>query len=354
MPKKLLPLFLLFLSAGGVTAQFSKIYYPDINRAEMAITQGLYSEASAAYREAFSNVKHPLALDLYNATVCRILSNDFEGAKPYLLKLATKGIPVETLEKEDVFQKVYSRWETFKPVYRQIQSTFEKALPDSVKTWAAQWNDTYTETPKKILQVRGASKGTTFFQLNPLEDVSARMKLEKHLSATDGYGEEEDGLLPGDYLLTPLNAMLFSRYLGPVLLHQKDSVLLKSVEKLLNYTPQINGVSYLLQGIEAGRWHRTLHNRLLNRGQYFSIARVRTEEDCGDEFSGYYIRGQASAGPHPFAEETELIFSKLRFHFSRETHDFKLGTENTSVNLKDFPSCKTAREEMQHWTKLSR
>lgn len=354
MTKKLFSLFLLLLPAGHVTAQFSKIYYPHINRAELAITRELYTEASAAYREAFSNVKYPLALDLYNATVCRILLNDFEGAKPYLLKLAAKGIPVETLEKEDVFQRVYAQWEAFKPVYRQIQGTFERSVPDSVQTRAAQWNDTYMEIPKQILYARGGPNGAIFFQLNPLEDVIARMKLEKHLSATEGYGEEEDGLLPGDYLLTPLNAMLFSRYLGPVLLRQKDSVLLKSVEKVLNYTPQVNGVSYLLQGIETGKWHRTLHNRLLNRGQYFSIARVRTEEDCGDEFSGYYISGHASASSHPFAEETDLIFSKLRFHFSRETHDFKLGTENTSVNLKDFPSCKTAREEMQHWTKLSR
>lgn len=100
MIKKLFSIFLLLLPGGHVTAQFSKIYYPHINRAELAITKERYTEASAAYREAFSNVKYPLAVDLYNATVCKILSDDFEGGKPFLLKLAAKGIPAEALDKE--------------------------------------------------------------------------------------------------------------------------------------------------------------------------------------------------------------------------------------------------------------
>lgn len=350
MSKKLL--LFLFLTPFRVSAQFSKIYYPHINKAELAITRERYFEASTAYREAFSKVKYPLALDLYNATVCRILLNDFEGSKPYLLKLAAKGIPLETLEKEDIFQKVYAQWEAFKPIYHQIQSTFEKSVPDSVQTWIGKWKDTHTEVPKRFIHTWG--KNNEAFQLNPLEEVGARMKLEEHLNTTGGYGEEQDGLLPGDYLLTQANAVIFSRYLGPVILRQNDSLLLKNVAGALNYTPQINGINYLLQGIENGKWHRSLHQRLLSRREVFTIARVRTEEDCGEEFSGYYISGQAPANPHPFAEENELVYSKLLFHFSREAHDFKLGTEHIAVNLKDFPSCKTAREEMQHWKRLSR
>lgn len=351
MSKKIL--LILFLTPYLTTAQFSKTYYPSINKAELAITRESYVEASMAYQEAFSKVKYPLALDLYNATVCRILLNDFEGSKPYLLKLAAKGIPLETLDKEDIIQKVSARWEAFKPIYYQIQSAFEKSVPDSVQTWIRKWENKHTEKPKKILQVRG-ERSTESVQLYYFEDVGARMDLEKHLKITGGYSEEEEGLLSDDYLLTQTNSVIFSRYLGSVMLRQNDSLLLKNVAGALNYTPQMNGITYLLQGIENGKWHRNIHQKLLSRRELFSVARVRTEEDCGEEFSGFYISGQATANPHIFAEENELIYSKLLFHFSREAHDFKLGTEHIAVDLKDFPSCKTAREEMQHWKKLSR
>lgn len=352
MLKKLF-LFLCFIS-GGASAQFSKIYYPHINRAELAITREHYSEASAAYREAFANVKYPLALDLYNATVCKILLHDFEGAKPFLLKLAAKGIPAGTLEKEDVFQKVHGQWEAFKPVYHQIQSTFESSLPDSVQAWAEEWQKSYVDNYYTRILTAHVGKSRESVMLNPNENITARMKLEQHLSTTGGYGEEDAGLVSGDYLLTPLNAILFSRYLGPVLLRQQDTLLLAAVAQTLKYLPQINGMTYLLQGIEAGKWHRSLYKKLLSRREPFSVAYVRTEEDCGDEFSGYYISGHPVSGIHPFGEGADLISSKTIFHFSREAHDFKLGTEEITVNRKDFSSCRTAREEMQHWTRLAR
>lgn len=353
MAKKLLLLFLFLLSAGRLPAQFSKIYYPHINRAELAITREMYAEASAAYQEAFANVKYPLALDLYNAIACCIMLHNFEGAKPLLLKMAAKGIPAETFDKEDLLQKVYSQWQAFKPVYRQIQETFETSLPDSVHTWLQKWQDSHTNFPKRFIYSYG-EKNTESFHFNPAEDIEARMNMEAHLSDTGGYSENQEGLLSGDYLLTQTNALIFSRYLGPVMLRQSDSLLLKNVAELLKYTPRINGTNYLLEGIEAGRWHRILHAKFLRRSEAFSIALVRTEEDCGDEFSGYYISGQAPAYSPSFAEESTLSYSKLVFQFSHETHLFKLGTENTAVNLKDFPSCKTAREEMQHWSRLTR
>lgn len=351
MLKKLFLLFILI--SGRASAQFSKIYYPHINRAELAITRESYSEASAAYREAFANVKSPLVCDLYNATVCKILLNDFEGAKPYLLKMAIKGVSTETFEKEDVFQKVRSQWESFKPVYYQVLSTFERSLPDSVQTWAAEWKESHTDNFMRFQAVRTGSSGESLL-FNPDENVTARMKLEQHLSATGGYSEEADGLVQGDYVLTPLNAIVFSPYLGTVLFRQNDSLLLATLKKVLEYQPRMNGMTYLVEGIEAGKWHRGLYRKLLNRAESVSVAYVRTEEDCGDEFKGYYISGKPATPVYPFQEEAELILAKTIFHFTRETHDFKLGTEEIMVNRKDFPSCRTAREEMQHWTPLSR
>lgn len=363
MSEKLLFVLLFLFPAGHLSAQFSKIYYPHINRAELAITREQYSEASAAYREAFANVRYPLALDLYNATVCKIILRDFDGAKPFLLKLAAKGIPAETLEADDLFQKVPAQWETFKPLYSQIQSTFETTLPDSVQTWAAQARESYTETPMKIIirlsdttgnvsgyeEKMGKSRTT-----KPFENAEARMKLEQHLGATGGYSEEADGPASGNYLLSSLNALLFSQYLGPVLFRQKDTALLATMAKNYHYVPQMDGMAYLLQGIETGKWHRNLYDKLLRRSGPFSVAYVKTEEDCGDEFSGYYISGQPAPPVHPFQEEAALSSAKTIFHFSHEAHGFKLGTEQIAVNRKDFPSCRTAREEMQHWTRLAR
>ncbi|MCP9754835.1 hypothetical protein EGI26_06625, partial [Lacihabitans sp. CCS-44] len=71
---------------------FRKEYYPVINRAEMAITKDDYQTAFTEYQTAFSAVKTPLARDIFNAVACKFLLNDFEGAKPLLLKLARKGI----------------------------------------------------------------------------------------------------------------------------------------------------------------------------------------------------------------------------------------------------------------------
>lgn len=238
-------------------------------------------------------------------------------------------------------------------MYSQIQSTFERSLPDSVQTWAEEWKESHTDSFMKLQSVRSGGSGESL-PFNPYENITARMKLEQHLSATRGYSEEADGLVQGDYVLTPLNAVVFSRYLGTVLFRQKDTLLLATLKKVLKYQPQMNGMTYLAEGIEAGKWHRDLYRKLLNRAESVSVAYVRTEEDCGDEFKGYYLSGKPASPVYPFQEEAELILAKTIFHFTREANDFKLGTEEITVNRKDFPSCRTAREEMQHWTRLTR
>ncbi|MCP9754558.1 hypothetical protein EGI26_05190 [Lacihabitans sp. CCS-44] len=103
---------------------FRKEYYPVINRAEMAITKDDYQTAFTEYQTAFSAVKTPLARDIFNAVACKFLVNDFEGAKPLLLKLARKGITVSSLEEKEVFMldNIKSQWSNYKFSYEQIQS----------------------------------------------------------------------------------------------------------------------------------------------------------------------------------------------------------------------------------------
>nr|MBP6620318.1 hypothetical protein [Leadbetterella sp.] len=102
-----------------------------INRAEMAITKDDYQTAFTEYQTAFSAVKTPLARDIFNAVACKFLLNDFEGAKPLLMKLAKKGIPGSSLEQKEVFMldNIKSQWNNYKFSYDQIQGMQEEKVP---------------------------------------------------------------------------------------------------------------------------------------------------------------------------------------------------------------------------------
>ncbi len=88
----------------------------------MAITKDDYQTAFLEYQTAFSVVKTPLARDIFNAVACKFLLNDFEGAKPLLLKLAKKGVPKTTLEKKEVFGSlnIKDKWKSFEPIYDDV------------------------------------------------------------------------------------------------------------------------------------------------------------------------------------------------------------------------------------------
>jgi hypothetical protein len=103
-------------------SNFVKIYYPKVNQAELAITREDFRQASDFYKEAFSSVKSPFARDLFNAFVCKVLLNDFEGSKPYLFRLARKGVEISQLEQKEIFHKLKDKpdWENFKITYQQI------------------------------------------------------------------------------------------------------------------------------------------------------------------------------------------------------------------------------------------
>ncbi|MDP1816458.1 MAG: hypothetical protein Q8K92_18540 [Leadbetterella sp.] len=129
---KTLFIFLTLLLNSPLFAQvdFRKEYYPAINRAEMAITKDDYQTAFTEYQTAFSAVKTPLARDIFNAVACKFLLNDFEGAKPLLMKLAKKGIPGSSLEQKEVFMldNIKSQWNSFKFLFEQIKNMQEEQV----------------------------------------------------------------------------------------------------------------------------------------------------------------------------------------------------------------------------------
>ena len=135
--KKSLLLFFLVNFSLFAQENFLETYHPYRNKAEMAIVEGNYAKASAAYKTAFESVKNPLAKDIFNATVCKFLQNDFEGAKLYLLKLAKKGISAERLEAKDAFGmvNVKNEWQKFKNTYNQIHDMALEKTDNSI------WNE---------------------------------------------------------------------------------------------------------------------------------------------------------------------------------------------------------------------
>jgi len=76
--KKSLLLFFFVNFSLFAQENFLETYHPYRNKAEMAIVEGNYAVATAAYKTAFESVKNPLAKDIFNATVCKFLQNDFE------------------------------------------------------------------------------------------------------------------------------------------------------------------------------------------------------------------------------------------------------------------------------------
>ena len=147
MKFKTLTFLLLSFTNCFSQVDFRENYYPKIYEAEQAIVKDDLKKASESYEQAFSFVKKPLAKDIFNATVCKFLINDLNGARPLLFKLAQKGVSAQMLESKEIFTlpDVKKMWEGFKPTYESIQKetvegynhdylTKTKAIRDSVNS----------------------------------------------------------------------------------------------------------------------------------------------------------------------------------------------------------------------------
>lgn len=138
--KKLLLLFLFFTPSGGkgasAQADFTRIYHPIINEAELAIVDTNYYEALNFYKEAFANVKHPFAKDYYNAAICASMVGKLPLTFDYLEKIVEKGYPSDSLRKDIFFHYVADtckQWNVFEKRMRLIKPTINWELRDSLK-----------------------------------------------------------------------------------------------------------------------------------------------------------------------------------------------------------------------------
>lgn len=109
---------------------YTKAYHPLINKAELSILQKDYASALLLYREAFKAVPTPFARDYYNAAVCAMLLKDKKLSVGYLEKLATKGVSIDFLAQQPVFDSLQTtrQWRKFKKKYPKYRQQYESQI----------------------------------------------------------------------------------------------------------------------------------------------------------------------------------------------------------------------------------
>ncbi|WP_394993352.1 hypothetical protein [Emticicia sp.] len=119
---------------------FTRIYHPIINEAELAIVDTNYYEALDFYKEAFANVKKPFAKDYYNAAICAAMIGKLSLTFDYLEKIIEKGYPSDSLRKDIFFHYVADtckRWNDFEKQMRLVKPNINWEIRDSLKNYYA-------------------------------------------------------------------------------------------------------------------------------------------------------------------------------------------------------------------------
>ncbi|RFS17516.1 hypothetical protein [Emticicia sp. C21] len=134
--KKLLLLLFFYSSISYAQTDFTRIYHPIINEAELAIVDTNYHEALAFYNEAFANVEKPFAKDYYNAAVCATIIGKMPIAFDFLEKIVAKGYLVENFRKDFFFKNVADtckQWASFEKQAKLIKPQINIQLRDSLQ-----------------------------------------------------------------------------------------------------------------------------------------------------------------------------------------------------------------------------
>lgn len=142
--KKLSLLFILLFplwgQGGFAQGDFTRIYHPIINSAELAIVDTNYYEALDYYKAAFDNVKKPFAKDYYNAAICAAMVGKMNTMFDYLEKIVEKGYPSDSLRKDAFFKYVADTskvWKKFENQMRLVKPSINRELRDSLKAYHA-------------------------------------------------------------------------------------------------------------------------------------------------------------------------------------------------------------------------
>ncbi|WP_114781974.1 TPR end-of-group domain-containing protein [Botryobacter ruber] len=126
---KSLLLLLLCCSAGHsafAAPDYTKVYHPVINNAELSIVAADYEAALQHYKAAFAAVPEPFAKDYYNAAACAVLAGDESRAYKYLKELVQKGVELEYLQKQEAFAPLHDtrKWRKLVKKYPKTRKKF--------------------------------------------------------------------------------------------------------------------------------------------------------------------------------------------------------------------------------------
>ncbi|MCP9747793.1 hypothetical protein [Lacihabitans sp. CS3-21] len=389
---KTLFIFLTLLLTSPLFAQvdFRKEYYPAINRAEMAITQDDYQTAFTAYQTAFSAVKTPLARDIFNAVACKFLLNDFEGAKPLLMKLAKKGIPGSSLELKEVFMldNIKSQWNSFKFLYEQIQSMPQEKIIVGLSDKLTLYNSVYDTLN---------ANSVTFFVG---EDGKGQQILSKNLNSSKTNKALTKKELDANYLLmagiskelfnkaqeTLVDYVISEGFVAEEVMFVEDSDFLRNsfawnIEKYRfrmyfrydgGYSTEVkpfSGISdekkkefdyKILESVSQGKIHRDLALKLLfgyksDNKLLFTKINVENIENCSLDLKEktYSLLYYKSPGPNLDAEsqktleelvlgDNNLLFEKAKYKVLKNSY-FAMSSD-AQMEETTVPNCDIAKQ----------
>ncbi len=105
---------------------FTKTYYPQINKAELEIVQGNYKKALLHYKKAFKSIKvSGFGKDYYNASMCCNLLGELELGFKYIEKIIGKGVAYNFFKmNEHHFENLIydTRWDDIMTEYQSRQT----------------------------------------------------------------------------------------------------------------------------------------------------------------------------------------------------------------------------------------
>lgn len=125
-------LLLLFLlaayTASGEDSRSYKPYYEAINGAELSVVDQNFAQAYAIYSKAFDQFHKHHRTDLYNASLCAILSGNAHQAKLWMKELITLGFTLRSFE-ASIFKRLPpSEWGEIKSAYDSLHNLYRTGL----------------------------------------------------------------------------------------------------------------------------------------------------------------------------------------------------------------------------------
>jgi hypothetical protein len=116
------------LNCFGQSIDFTKLYYPSINNAELAISRNEFSAALSYYKKAFDSVKSGFARDYRNAILCAIRTKDDAFAFNYLEKIILKGFEKDFLA-DTIFDPLKG-----KRKWKKLMASYDRMHQESLAT----------------------------------------------------------------------------------------------------------------------------------------------------------------------------------------------------------------------------